>query len=283
MDRQTSLAVLEHIRAEREKRGDGTEAFADAVQEMAASQLRSDGLKDIRNIGLATLGIGAAGRGVVGLAQLLTRNKQRKPRTGPATLSLPYPVKAGLDTRGFLSGDNAATKSGVPWYGPAMMLSGMAGLGLGWKGMDHVLDSRRKAETNNDLESARKDFRAALLSQYDTSKMAADEPMAKASAALDTAFEKFAGLIEALDKAPAQPMVKTSVDWANLGGQALGGYGVYAGLSGLLAGSLLYDKAKKRSRSAIINKALQRRQRREFMQQPTELYATPEPVSAAGG
>lgn len=282
MDRETSLAILQRIKAAREKRGDAPEAFANAVQDMAASQLRADSLKDVRNIGLATLGIGAAGRGLVGLAQLLTRNKPRKPRSGPASLSLPYPVKAGFDARGFLGGDNAATKSGVPWYGPAMMLSGLAGLGIGWKGMDHVLDSRRKAETQADLDNARKDFRAALLSQYTSGKTAEDSPMVKASEALDTAFEKFAGLLEAVDKAPP-PLVKTSVDWANLGGQAVGGYGMYAGLSGLLAGSLIYDKIKKRSRSAIINKALQRRQRREFMQQPTELYATPEPVAAAGG
>lgn len=281
MDKALASRILDRVREAREKRGDdAASAFANAVQGMNASQLQSDGFKDVRNLALATLGIGAAGRGAVGLAQILMRHRPRKQRTGPATLALPYPVKAGFDFREFLGGENAASKSGMPWYGPAMMLSGMAGLGAGWAGMDKVLDARRRAETEKELTTARANFHDALMSQYPGP---VSRPMQKAASDLDRAFENFATLFHKVSTTPPRPeLLKSSVDMANLGGQALGGYGMYAGLSGLLAGALIFDKVRKRSRGSILNKALQKRQRRNFMQSPTELYAVPEPVSTSG-
>lgn len=82
-----------------------------------------------------------------------------------------------------------------------------------------------------------------------------------------------------MQKAETQPMSKQALDLSNLAGQAAGGYGMYAGLSGLLTGALVYDKMSKRSRRAVLDSALKKRQRRRFMQQPTEIYAQPEPVA----
>lgn len=289
MDSKTSASILDRVRAEREKRGNlaadfgdpGGQAFSDALQGMAATQLKSDALKDVRNIGLGAVGVGAAGRGLVGLIQMMKANKPKKTRSGPAYLPLPYPAEPTKQA-GFLGGDAATTKGGVPWYGPAMLMGGLGGLGLGWKGMDKVLDARRQKEEEGELVRAREQFHDALLEQYDApikthptlmKKRAGDEStMEKVGKALDALYDKF--------EAAKEEEKVAGVDWSNLAGQAAGGYGMYAGLSGLLTGAMVYDKINKRSRRAILEKALQQRQRRKFMQQPTEIMAVPEPVPA---
>lgn len=287
-----TISPLQRVRAERirRKQADSGQAFADAIQQMSAQQLRSDALHDVANLGMLSLGAGAAGRGAIGLFQLLRRGRPRKSRSGPVGLPLPVPVKAGS----FLGGDAAASKSGIPWYGPAMLGAGLAGLGLGWKGVDAVLDSRRRRETQEDLDQSREAFHAALLGQYDQplklhsiqGKVAEDQApdstvsvMLKVSEALDKAFARVESVLaEAQTPAPPPLPIKSAIDWSNIAGQAAGGYGMYAGLSSLLTGALIYDKIQKRSRRAVLEKALQRRQRRKFMQQPTEVYAVPEPV-----
>lgn len=256
------------------------QAFSGAVQGMASGQLKSDALKDVASVGLGALGVGAAGRGLVGLIQMMRQGK-KKTRSGPAYLPLPYPAK----TAGFLDGDAAATKGGIPWYGPAMLGGGIAGLGLGWKGMDKMLDARRQREQKQELDQARQEFHDALLSQYDEpikthpslmKKRGGDgSVMEKVGKALDTLFDKF--------EAAKEDTEKTAVDWSNLAGQATGGYGMYAGLSGLLTGAVVYDKMSKRSRRAVLEKALQQRQRRKFMQSPTEIMAVPEPMPVGAG
>lgn len=424
-----SLAILESVKAAREKQADPTaDAFSGALQSMAAGQLRSDALRDVGNVGLTALGVGAAGRGVVGLLQALRAGRPKKTRSGPAYLPMPFPAapeKAGLDVsrvlsalgglgrkaggvvgqgvkdvklglgvgpearqlanltqsvrgshralaegvsdagtvgssaslpggmpdlrvpgsagdavghlaanhspakvsgmysaldqltrsqdRGtnlltagglaaagatghrmgkqadFLAGDAATTKSGIPWYGPAMLLGGLGGLGVGWKGMDALIDARRKKEMEGELESARSQFHDALMSQYSkpvkmhpglipgADKEGADSTMTKVGQALDVLWEK---LSAALAEEENRPTAKQAFDLSNAAGQLAGGYGMYAGLSGLLSGALVYDKMQKRSRRAVLESALKKRQRRRFMQQPTEIYAQPEPVPA---
>jgi len=284
MDSKTSSDIISRVRAEKQaflglgEAQPDTAGFADAIQDMASAQLKADAGRDVRNLALAALGVGVAGRGAVGLVNALKGDKPKKTRSGPTMLPLPYPVEpavmpGNIKAGGFLSGDAASTKSGIPWYTPAMFLGGLGGLAAGWKGMDALLDARRKKERENELITARQQFHDALLSQYDKplalKKAAEATTMEKVGALLDSLFDKFTGTLE-----------KTSIDWSNLGGMATGGYGAYAGLSGLLAGALVYDKIQKRSQRAVLEKAMQRRQRREFMQRPTEIYAIPEPVSA---
>lgn len=413
-------SILDRVKAANPLTDPTGPSFADAVQGMAAAQLKSDALKDVGNLGMTAFGVGAAGRGLLGLVQML-RNRPKKTRSGPAYLSLPYPEKAavslapvldalkgagrvagqgfkdvklglgvgreakelaglrqsapqhhlqtaregndlvsdlmhtphpsgsnavgvpgggdardvtsGLDLQtlankllgrsaeaqtmqgrlgdltrsegrgsamirpvaaggllglghavgknvpagkqaSFLSGDAAATKSGIPWYGPAMMLSGLAGLGVGWHGTDKILNARRKRDQQAELSAARQEFHDALMGGYSPAgeKAGTDATMVKVGAALDALYQKMQSAVE-----------KQAVDVPNAAGQLAGGYGMYAGLSGLLAGALVYDKMQKRSRRAVIEKALQKRQTRDFVQRPTQIYAVPEPMPAAGG
>lgn len=285
MDSQIALALLQAVREARQKQA-GAEEFAANVQNAASDQLRGQALGDVRNIGLAGLGVGALGAGAVGLLNLIKRNRTRKTKSGPALLPLPYPVEPSdapskMKLAGFMGGDSASTVGGIPWYTPAMFAAGLGGVGLGWKGVDALMNQRRKKESGGELDAARQEFHDALLAQYDeplkthpsliVKKGEEKTTMEKVGEALDDLWEKTQNLV-------ANTLNKEAVDWGNLGGQALGGYGAYAGLSGLLAGALVYDKVQKRSRRAVIEKALQKRQRREFMSRPTEIYATPEPM-----
>lgn len=365
-----------------EKKGADLDEFAKAVQQTSSSNLKADALADVKSLALASLGVGAAGRGAVGLYNMFRRSTKPKKKPAPV-LAFPYPVaekgaaekraflgtaysigsngydlgrraagrplsdrtqnamlgvdagvgaatgyyagrraynqalktgpavtKAGAGTpvsqrpglrgglrgmamglgagvltnqlgnaafgkqgadkaAGFLGGDNAVTKSGIPWYGPAMMGAGLGGLAVGWKGIDSVLNKRRQRERDKELESARQEFHDALMSQYDKPltgagpmKKAGDSPMEKVGADLDRLYDQF-------EKAAG-----TLSDHA---GQLAGGYGMYAGLAGLMTGALVYDKAKKRQRRAILDKAMQRRERRKFNVSPPEITAVPEP------
>lgn len=284
MDNNTSHSILARIKEAKEKKANdpSTEAFGNALQQMSANQLKTDAFGDVRNMGLAALGAGVAGRGLMGLIQTIRSNRAKKTRSGPAYLPLPFPAKAA----NFLEGDNAASKAGIPWYGPAMLLGGLGGLGLGWKGMDAVLNKRRERAIKGEMETAKQEFHDALLSQYDEpvkmhpqllSKKAEDaNTMTKVGAALDELFDTVQTEINKQETR----FTKKAFDFENLAGAATGGYGMYAGLSGLLAGAVTYNKMQKRSRRAILDKALQRRQRRKFMQSPSEIYAVPEAVPA---
>lgn len=279
MDYQSATAILARVRHEREKTAEGS--FESAVHQMQNQAVKSEALRDVGNLALLSAGLGASWRGASGLYNLLTRrHKKLNTRSGPTELPLPYPAEPKYaswlgDAFNFARGDSATTKGGIPAYYPAMLLGGMGGLAAGWKGIDALLDARRKSEREHKLESARQEFHDALLSQYDNPidsphlsnhrrlKAAQTDTMVKIGQELDRLYDQFE---------------KTGVTAADVGGGALGLYGLYAGLSGLTAGSLLYDRTKKRSQNSIIRKALQRRERNRFLAQPPEIYARPEPI-----
>lgn len=285
MDKEVCLSILRRVR---EKKA-ADHPFASALHHMVNRQLRAEALKDVRNVALTSLGAGLGGRALVGLFNML-RPGPAKTRSGPAELALPVPVEeedeAPVKKAGFWSGDAATSKAGIPWYGPAVMFSGLGGLLAGWKGMGYALDKRRQAERKRQLEKARREFHEALLAQYDRpvpvpkaeglKAASAPSTMEKVGAELDALYDDFQTALHAQEKRAA--------GWfSNAGGALAGGYGMYSGLTGLLVGALVYDKMKKRSRQAVIDKALKRRERRQFMQAPTEVYAVPEPVGVKTG
>jgi len=270
--------------------------FAQAIQDAAQNQLRSDAWKDVRHMGLASLGVGAGAAGLIGLAKSLRRNLKPR-RTAEEVMPMPVPVAVPRKRRAAphlsvdgeepkLAADKAAevtAKFGLPWYGPAMLFTGMGGLALGWKGVDSLLKRRAARERDKELESARQEFHNALLSQYDKpisrSAAAGLGPLPKAAA--DTALGlELDRLYDGLQKAAA--LLEKRATLADIGGGALGAYGMYGGLSGLITGAIVYDQMKKRSQAAILAKAIKKRDRRRFAMQPTEIYAQPEAATPAG-
>lgn len=346
MDNQTCQSVLSKVREEMQKTGflssitqpiadlgrgawdaiTGPEptsrqmAFTKAVHEAKNQALRQDAMGDVGKILGIGLGVGAGARGAIGLGHLMRQNLgNSRSTTGSAMLPLPIPAeeeeeqkkKAAVDKQAdpapWLLGGDATTKGGIPWYGPAMLAGGLGGLGLGWKGVDAVMESRRKTEREQALDSARQEFHDALLSQYDkpkpVAKVAGDHTFkgedcpkcgvsmegdpysgkcnscghkwGEKKAELDTALDQ---LYDTFTEKKADVSDYIGQTGSNALGALGGGYGMYAGLSGLLTGAVVYDKMRKRSRSAVLAKALQRRDRRKFNQSPTEIFATPEPI-----
>jgi len=296
--------------------------ISQAISEAKNTALRESAMGDVGKILGIGLGVGAGARGAVGLHHMLRQNMAGARSTaGSAMLPLPIPAeeededvpkrKAAMDKEAtpvpWLLGGDATTKGGIPWYGLSMLAGGLGGLGLGWKGVDAVMESRRKTEREQALDSARQEFHDALLSQYDKPKAVAksagdhtfkgeDCPKCGASmegdpysGACNSCGHKWGekkALDEALDRLYDAFVEKQAAlsDYlgqgsSNVLGQAMGGYGMYAGLSSLLTGAVVYDKMRKRSRSAVLQKALQRRDRRKFNQSPTEIFATPEPIA----
>lgn len=279
MDMQTCQVILRKAEQRRKEANAALPSYGDAVQNVANTQLRADAFSDIKNLALLSLGVGAAGRGVMGLANLL-KPKKPKPTSGPVLLPLPYPAEA--KTAGafgdFFAGSDASTKLGIPWYAPAMMTASMAGFGAGWKGIDSVLDKQRRQEMDERLNKARQQFHDALLGQYEQPLTPPGQKAAQASnemrevgQALDRLWEKLAAVLG---------NEKLAIDLSNVAGVGAGLYGAGAGLAALLSGSFVYDRMAKRSRRAILEKALKRKQRADFQKSPTQIYAIPEPVVA---
>lgn len=259
-------------------------SFATQVQGMQNSLIKRDAMSDLKNLAIMSLGVGAGSRGLLGLMRSLGGDTTPHSSANvPASLPLPVPVEEDEKVAfNMINTDaQATTKGGLSWYGPAMLMAGLGSAAAGWKGVDKVLDMRRKTERESELESARNEFQQALLSQYDKPvKLAAE-----AEPTLDSVFDKFAELLplgpaaEAFTKEAFSPS-ETLAGWIgpDATGRLAGGYGMYAGLSALLAGTHMYDKAKKRSRRSIAENALEEREKRRFAEAPTEMYATPQPI-----
>lgn len=295
------LDILQAVREEREKAADVAPDFPTAVRTMANSQLRTDALRDVGNVAMTALGVGAGARGLLGLIRAL-RPETPTTTLAPATLPLPFPAEKKKPRLGVVSPDDekvaewqlptlastdaqATSKGGLSLYAPAVVLAGLGSAALGWKGVDSVLDARRRAAREEEMGKAKQQFEQALLSQYDHPLKTAGE-VSELSRDLDSLFDKFAELsergpqAEELVKQAEGGILNTIGEWVgpNNVGKALGGYGVYAGLSGLLAGNYMFDKARKRSTRSIVENALAERENRRFQQAPTEIYAVPQPV-----
>ena len=169
--------------------------------------------------------------------------------------------------KNFLGGGEASTKAGVPWSGPAMLAVGAGGLYGGWKGIDHVLDQRRKAQMAQDVQKAREEYNQALISQYDKPRTVGTLTT-KVAAALDDLFDT-------LENLPAEKQAA----WNNLGATT-NAYLTLATIASALTAKGVYDSVKKRQPGAIMAEAQKRRERKLFANQPTQLFANPSTVPA---
>jgi hypothetical protein len=274
MDRPTALSLLSRIRQEAEKTAqDPVEAMEQAV----SGGLQSQALGNIGKVALFSAGIGGAARGAMGLYNVLKRNVvDPKPTRHVAMMPLPIPddvenveqEKRG-GVMGFLFNNPGATSvEGLPYYRPAVMMGGLAAGYGGWKGVDAVLNQRRKADIDDDVEQARSEFQQALLGQYKKpgqAKEAADAEMVKLAADLDALYDLF-------EKQASFYGIPTNAEDF---GQLAGSYGMYAAPSALIAGYAAYKAGDKRTRRDVLEKALKLRRARRQAVQPAELYATP--------
>lgn len=204
---------------------------------------------------------GAALRGGIGLSRMFNEAKPVPSKTVDMDVLLPGEEKEaaeGVDKLFEMIGmgnPKAKTDVGVPGYLPTMLIGAPLAAYGGWKGMDYIFDSQRKARQQRKTDKAKKDYEQAVLESY---KQGSDEGLPTEK--LDQAFDK---------------MQKGASWWDDMSGTAKGLAATYALLSGPAAYMYVNDKMKKSSRRAVLEKAMKERARRAAQQQPMELYATP--------
>ncbi len=264
MDNLTSQSLLTKIAQEKQANTPAT-----AAAEVAALRLHSDASDDIGRTALWAFGLGGAARGGAGIYNLLRRNMvKRKPTAGFVDMPIPYQEEKEASIGDSYFGSPVTDKSNLWYYPSTLAMGGLAAGYGGWKGVDMLLDSRRKGELDDELAAKRKKFRQALVGSYDkpvTSKQAEDEDveMTKLAADLDALFDSF----------------QKAATFGDVVGKGAGMYTTYAIPTALLAGYAGYKTGSKRQRRVMLEKALLQRKRHRENEQPTPLYATPVPFT----
>ena len=240
---------------DRYKRQDATQS-SDLTGQAAASQAESPSvLSRLGRFATSPTGIGV-GLGLGALGTGLYLNQRRKPKKEEKEAS------DSTNTSSWFSGATAPV--GLPYTIPSALLGFPLAFYGGWKGVDALMDKQRRAQTESELDEAKRDYESALLGSYKT----ASDNDGDVSANLDKAFS---GLQEKAEKAAF---------FENAPGSMAGLAAAYT-LGTLPLGYYVVDRQmKKNSRKAILDKALRERARRAAMTQPPELYAIPAPISS---
>jgi hypothetical protein len=224
-------------------------------------------LQSVLGVGLGGLGVGAGARGIVGLRNLFTGGRDMVQRSAPVPTLLPVPVPQRPDeekaplSRAAATITKEAVRAGLNWWQiPASATLGAGGVAGGWELMDRILDSRRRAELDQELSDAQTEYEEALQARY--------EQALQKRGALDDVFEKLAGEEDTLSRL-----------WRYLtdNDPAQGAMGLYAtGLAATTGAGALggYHWARSRGRRAQLEEALRRRKRMSAGQ-PEPLYAYP--------
>ena len=121
---------------------------------------------------------------------------------------------------------------------PAAVLAAMGG----YKGTDWLLDRRRRAEKEDELQHVRQQYQEELARNL--TKRSNDELLDELAIAIVPQLEKQANIMDTLKRG---------------GLWAAGGLGAYAILMSLLAGKLTHDWYRRRSERAVTEEALRRR------------------------
>jgi len=291
MDANTANMILARV-----KRA-ANEPAVDPVAAIAAAN-RAEAMRRWGQIAMLGLGLGATARGATTLINKVTGSGELPEMEQPEAV-IPIPGKprrrglgsllskqAGIgdDISSIMKGETGDYKS-WPAFLPGAALAGIGGTFAGWKGVDAVLDARRKREMDLELADAKKRFNRALLSQYTPVGKAAEDELGIALDELANAAEKMAAeAAEAgssspsLPPAPAGPTgtwVDNLIPSKGTAGRAMGAYGTYGLLSALIAGSAAYRMARKNSNSAALQKAVDQQERRRQALQPPEVFVTP--------
>lgn len=245
-----------------------------------------EALMRLLGFGLGTAGIGAAARGIAAIPDMLDpAGSGALPAGGlrPTVMRVAVPrLINGDDTTrkrrssllkfseekgwgNWLAGNTHTNYLDKPWFMPAMLAAGSGGLYGGWKLTDKLLDQRRKAESDEALDTAKKHYRKALLEQYSS-----DTPGIKTGEAADS-------LAVDLDK--LYTLTKQSGFLNDAAGR---GTGAYLTLAGLLAGGAglgTYNYAKARSPEERLAKAIKQREKLRWATRPPEIYAVSSPTN----
>jgi hypothetical protein len=204
-----------------------------------------------------TAGLGAAGRGLQGVANLAKPKRNYSPMT---EIRAPMPYLAEEEDE-----EEVSKYAEAPWWQiPAVAGAGAAGLYGGYKGMDMLLDNQRTKGHEDELEKAKKEFYQAMLER--SQKQGSDDSQSLGGT-LDRLFDavqekqSFAGL----------------PSW----NEAKGGYATYVGASALISGLMMHDMMQKKTRRSLMEKAKQERERKRFERTPPSVRLEPSAIASA--
>lgn len=147
-----------------------------------------------------------------------------------------------------------------PFFWPAAIGAGMLGLYGGWKGVGAISDWHHEQARKRELEDAKREYRNALVEQFNSDK--------SASASVATDLDALAASIT--KQASAHDMA----------GAALGGYLTLAGLLAAGSGMATYNYVKSKTPENRLAKAIKQRERLRWASRPPEIYAVSKPSIA---
>lgn len=288
-----------------------------AVDEATLAAQRPELFRRLLQLGIAGIGIGAAGRTAIDMMGQTPEYKMPFVSPGPSTLEIPVPeeeppakpqtalarLTSGLkhaDWAGELSKRFPHMVGKIPligptlntiergassadrawWNAPAAAATGAAGLGLGWGLSDWLLGKSRKNQTDDELARAKQVYQQALLDEG--AKQAGEQDPINQK--LDTLFDMVEKTAEAKE---AQVGAPEYASWynpfaalgANDAGNAVAGAYLTA-LGALTAGTGYagYQWAKSRSPSTLLQKALRARANRLWQTTSQPIEAVPQPM-----
>lgn len=185
--------------------------------------------------------------------------------TIPTSANEPSP---GLLSKGWLRGDTSNSVAGMPWFLPAALGTGVAGLAGGRSLTRWILKKRRKADLDAEIEKAKKEYEDAMMSQYDPGKI-----------------HKLASEGHPIAISPADRLDKAVESFSKRAGQvndALGtGVGGYLALAALLAGGTgmaSYQHFSSLNKSKMLENALKNRAMIRGLSNPPDVYLHPVPA-----
>lgn len=251
-----------------------------------------EALKRIIGLGLVSAGIGAGGRSLMGMRDLLARQFRKKPKsTRPAVVEIGVPTigndsdkiaeapayyippdvsleeKAKTTWLDWLLGRTHEGMWSKPWTGAAAAGATLGGLYGGYKLIDSGMKALNKRDRQRELELAKEDYRKALIEQY--------EPDAQTVKKSEDLSEN---LSEDLSK--LYQLTKEAGFWNNLAGKGVNFYLPLAMLLAGGAGMATYNWTKARSPEERLARAIEQREKHRWAVRPPEIYAVTKPQPA---
>lgn len=242
-------------------------------------------------LGLAAGGIGAGGRALLGLKDMLRTKGPGVAMTASVPTTVPVPVftqEASDDETIAGNLDKAATHPlWTPTGIPAVAATATAGVAGGYNIVDWLLKRRKKQVMQNQLNAAKEQYDNAMKDQYMAAmqnKTAAGNPLPELDDLYDLLVSKQHELQKQADlSGVADKLYQGAKDYVP-GAAQLDAVG--KGLAGLYLTSLLgtgaigaygmYNWTKGRNKDQILRRAMALRARQRYAPQP--LYAVPEPT-----
>lgn len=206
------------------------------IQAKYDSMLRSDANKDIAKYLLRGLGAGAAIRGFHGLVSNMT---DTEPYTPSRVVDLPIKRRENKNTEKTAY----SSKYDIPYYLPAALVGTPLAMYGGWKGVDAILDSQRRAKVDAELNEVKDKYEQALLGNYKN--------------AVANSLTKISKVVE-----------KTA-----LFGTAKGAYLAYLLGTFPLAYYGMNKFMERNSQKALLDRAVKERAMQRASAQPPEVYA----------